>query len=82
MHSLVNNIDSLDERIANFIVITLGKICENIQEINLDVLSSKLMDDQVVIGEGGDITFEQRTKDNLAFPSISSIIGKVFVETL
>jgi hypothetical protein len=82
VNSLVNNIDSLDEKTANFVVITLGKICEKTPVINLDKLSSKLLDDQVVVDERGDITFEQRSKDNLASPSISSIVSKTFVESL
>ncbi len=40
------------------------------------------MDNQVVVGETGGITFEQRSKNNLAFPSISLITSKIFVDSL
>ncbi|EAS05901.2 helicase carboxy-terminal domain protein (macronuclear) [Tetrahymena thermophila SB210] len=82
VNALVNIIDNFDEKTANLVVITLGKVCENTPVINLDKLSIKLLDDQVVVGQKGDIAFEQRSKDNLASPSISSLASKIFVDSL
>ncbi len=50
--------------------------------MTLDKLSFKLLDDKVVVGESGDIKFEERSKNNLASPSISSITAKIFVDSL
>ncbi len=82
INSLVDNIDSLDPKSANFVVITLGKICERKTIINLDKLCSKLLDDQVVVGKIGEITFEQRSQNNIDSTSISSIVSKIFVDSL
>jgi hypothetical protein len=40
------------------------------------------LDDQVVVGEIGDITFQQRSQNNAASTSISSIVSKIFVDSL
>ncbi|KAL4473568.1 hypothetical protein ABPG74_022432 [Tetrahymena malaccensis] len=82
VNSLVNIIDSLDEKTACFIVITLGNICESTPVINLDKLCSKLLDDQVVVREKCDITLEQRSKNNIGYPSISSIVSEIFVKSI
>lgn len=82
VQALVKNLDSFDDKSANFVVMTLGTICEKSEIKNVNEVSNKLLDDRVIVGEGSDITFEQRSKDNLACSSISSIASKVFVNSL
>ena len=57
--SLVKNINKIDYKFGNFVVITLGVICEK-AEIKEDVseVSFKLKDDKVIVGEGTNITFK------------------------
>lgn len=43
-------------------VIVLGKISEKNCIQNLDRLSHQLLNDQVIVGEGGNIRFEKRDK--------------------
>ena len=78
VQSLVENFYSFDDKSANFVLMTLGTICEKSELKNVSEVSNKLLDDRVIVGEGSDITFEQRSKDNLVCSSISSIASKVF----
>lgn len=45
-------------------------------------ISNKLLDDRVIVGEGNNIVFEERNKDNADCSSISSITSKVIVNSL
>ncbi|CAF2083077.1 unnamed protein product [Rotaria magnacalcarata] len=80
--TLINNINQIDDKFDNFIIVTLGIVSEKQIITKIDKLSIKLLDDWVIVGEGTDITFEKSSKDTSDCQSISSIVAQIFVKSL
>ncbi|CAF3327679.1 unnamed protein product, partial [Rotaria socialis] len=82
IEALINNINQIDDKFDNFIIVTLGIVSEKQIITKIDKLSIKLLDDWVIVGEGTDITFEKSSKDTSDCQSISSIVAQIFVKSL
>ncbi|CAF3341216.1 unnamed protein product, partial [Rotaria socialis] len=82
IQTLIENINSSDDKFDNFIIVTLGIVSEKQIITKIDKLSIKLLDDWIIVGEGTDITFEQSSKATYDCRSISSIVAQIFVKSL
>ncbi|CAF4965596.1 unnamed protein product, partial [Rotaria socialis] len=82
IQTLVENINDNDDRFDNFIIVTLEIVSQKQIITKIDKLSTKLLDDWVIVGEGTDITFEKSSKATYDCQSISSIVAQIFVKCL
>jgi len=81
---LVEKMKSLDDNSVNFIIIILGKICN---QANVDIpfteeISLKLLDGRVIIDNGVRTTFGPRKEANSPHPAISEITGRIIFSFL
>ncbi|CAF1442881.1 unnamed protein product [Adineta steineri] len=79
---LIKNINKGNVKLENFIVLVINIISEQKKIKNIDKLSTKLLEDWVIVEDGIDISFERSSQDNYDCPSISSIAAQIFVNSL
>ncbi|KAL4499876.1 hypothetical protein ABPG72_015225 [Tetrahymena utriculariae] len=65
-------------QIQNQIIFIFGFICNNQNIQNIDIFHLKLREEKVAIFEEDNLVFEERTQENLNYPTISEQVAKLF----
>jgi preprotein translocase subunit SecA len=74
---LINELPNFDEKTSCFVIITLGSISKKEPIVPIDKISMHLSNEKVIMGFGKDIVFEDRSKDNIDYTSVSSIVAEI-----
>ncbi|CAF2899583.1 unnamed protein product, partial [Rotaria sp. Silwood2] len=81
IESLIENINKYSQILAYFVTATLEVISQRQSISNMNQLCLKLLDD-CILNEESYISFGRNLLDNSDCPSISSIVAKIFVNSL
>ncbi|CAF4032753.1 unnamed protein product, partial [Rotaria sordida] len=82
IETLFENINKNDDKFDNFVIMFIGIISKRQKIENINNLSTKLLEDWIIIRDGAEIDFEKCSQDNSDCQSISSIVAQIFVNSL
>ncbi|CAF1276298.1 unnamed protein product, partial [Rotaria sordida] len=80
--TLIKNINKGNDKLDNFIILIIRILSEEKKIENVDILSTKLLEDWIIVRDGIDISFEKSSEENNYGHSISSMVAQIFVNCL
>ncbi|CAF4097378.1 unnamed protein product, partial [Rotaria sordida] len=76
--TLIKNINKGNDKLDNFIILIIRILSEEKKIENVDILSTKLLEDWIIVRDGIDISFEKSSEENNYGHSISSMVAQIF----